>query len=172
MWDLTRIKLEHGLKERYGLKNLKELWILASEIRRIRKNIREVLSGKASEKVGRDIIARLSRYGIVTNDATPDDLLIVNVEALLERRLQTIVLKKGLARTSKQARQLIAHGLISVNGRRMKSPGHLVSSSEELAISYYKPFKIQQPEQAAPSAPAEVPAPATAPAPEGAAVIG
>ncbi len=63
-------------------------------------------------------------------------------------------MRKGLARTPGQARQLIAHGLISVNGKRMKSPGHLVTSSEEAAIGYYKPINIQQPAKEAAPAPA------------------
>ena len=100
----------------------KELWILDSELRRIRKNVRDVLSGRTEESVGRDIIARLSRYNIVKGDAKLDDLLVVNVDSFLERRLQTVVLRKGLAKSMKQARQLVAHGLIAVNGRRVTSP--------------------------------------------------
>lgn len=142
MWDSARIKREHELRDKYGLKNLRELWLLNSELRRIKQNVRNVLAGRASEEVGKDIIARLSRYNIVKSDATPDDLLVVDVEALLERRLQTIVLRKGLAKTMKQARQLVAHGLISINGRRVTSPGHLVLASEEMGIGYYKPIKI------------------------------
>jgi small subunit ribosomal protein S4 len=153
MWDSARIGREHDLKAKYGLRNLRELWILASEIRKMRMNIRSVLSGKSSEKTGREIIARLSRYNIVKGDATPDDLLVVGVEALLERRLQTIVMRKGLARTPRQARQLVAHGLISINGKRVKSPGHLVLASEEMAIGYYKPINIQQPTKEAAPAP-------------------
>ena len=160
MWDSVRIQREHELKSRYGLKNLREIWSLASEIRRMRKNVREVLSGKASEKTGREVIARLSRYNIVKGDATLDDLLIVGVEALLERRLQTIVFKKGMARTIKQARQLVTHGLISINGKRVKSPGYLVLANEEATIAYYKPIVIQQPsvQAAAPALPQEGPA--------------
>jgi small subunit ribosomal protein S4 len=165
MWNSARIGREHDLKSKYGLRNLRELWILASEIRQMRKNIREVLSGKASEKTGREIIAKLSRYNIVQQDSTPDDLLVIGVEALLERRLQTIVLRKGLAKTAKQARQLIAHGIISINGKKVRSPGHLVLASEEQAIGYYKPFKINQPEQQAQPA-AAAPAAAEAAAPE------
>ncbi len=167
MWDSARIEKEHGLRDKYGLKNLRELWILDSELRRIRQNVRNVLSGKASESVGKDIAARLSRYNVVKADATLDDLLVVDVEALLERRLQTIVFRKSLAKSLKQSRQLIAHGLISINGRRVTSPGHLVLGSEEGAISYYKPIKI---EFAKPAAPEAVAPEATIPA-EGAAPI-
>lgn len=160
MWDSARIQREHDLKNKYGLKNLRELWLLNSELRRIKQNVRSVLSGRSSEATGKDIIARLSRYGIVKSDATPDDLLVVGVEALLERRLQTVVLRKGLAKTSRQARQLIAHGIISINGKRVTSPGHLVLSSEETGIAYYKPFKIQTETPQAPAMVASAPAPA------------
>jgi small subunit ribosomal protein S4 len=156
MWDTVRIQTEHNLKELYGLKNLRELWILDSELRRIRKNVRDVLSGRGGEAMGREIIARLSRYGIVKGDAKLDDLLILNVEAFLERRLQTVVFRKGLAKTVKQARQLVAHGLISVNGKRMTSPGHLVLASEEDAISYYKPINLEQPSAPVPAAAVQV----------------
>ena len=62
---------------------------------------------------------------------------------MLERRLQTIVWKKGLARTIYQARQLIVHGHIAIAGRRVTSPGYLVSREEEDRIDYApgSPFK-------------------------------
>jgi small subunit ribosomal protein S4 len=155
MWDSIRIQHEHELKERYGLKNLRELWLLDSELRRIRKNVRDVLSGRTDEGVGRAIIARLSRYNIVKGDAKLDDLLVLNVDSFLERRLQTMVLRKGLAKSMKQSRQLVSHGLIAVNGKRLTSPGHLVLASEEDALSYFKPIKLEQPVVAA--APAAAP---------------
>lgn len=152
MWDPERIKTEHDFRDRYGLNSLHELWVLESELRRIRKNAREVPAGRAKESVGKDIIARLSRYGIVRGDATLDDLLVINLDALLERRLQTLVFKKGLAKSEKQARQLITHGLIAINGRRSSSPGRLVLEREETGIGYYKPVNINT--QPAPVVPA------------------
>ena len=155
MWNKERIDREHGIKERYGLKNLRELWKATTEISRIRRNVREVLSGKAAENVGRDIIARLSRYSIVKIGATLDDTLSITPEAILDRRLQSLVFKKGMAKTMKQSRQLIAHGFIAVNGQKVKAPGYMVTGNEESKISYYKPIKIefeQQPQAAAPVA--------------------
>ncbi len=147
MWDSVRIQKEHGLKEKYGLKNLRELWMLDSELRRVKQNVRNVLSGKASEETGKQIMSRLARYNVVGRDAKLDDLLVLDVESLLERRLETILLRKGLSRTMKQARQFIAHGLITVAGRRMTSPGYLVMANEEGSIAYYKPIKLNEPEQ-------------------------
>ena len=163
MWNKKRIEEEHKLKSDYGLKNLRELWKATSEIRRIRRNVREVLSGNVSDEVGKNVVARLARHSIVSEGAILDDLLVITPQSILERRLQTVVFRKGLAKTFKQSRQLIAHGFIAVNGRRTKSPGYLVRKDEEAAVTYYKPIKIQQD---APAAPAAQAAPA-APAPEG-----
>ena len=113
MWDRGRIAREHDLKEKFGLKNVRELWKATTEVSRIRSNAREVLSNRVSEKVGSDIIARLSRFNIVARDARIDDLLGVTPEAILSRRLQSIVFRNGLSKTQKQARQLITHGFIN-----------------------------------------------------------
>ena len=143
MWDKKRIEEEHKIKQEYGLKKLGELWKATSEIRRVRRNIREVLSGSASETVGKDIIARLAKYNVVRENAIPDYVLVVKPQSLLERRLQTIVYRKGMAKTLKQSRQLIAHGFISINGRRIKSPSYLVKKGEESGIGYYKKISIE-----------------------------
>lgn len=143
MWDRIRIDREHELKQRFGLKNLRELWKATTEISRIRRNVREVLAGRAREQVGNDIIARLARYSIVSKEAKLDDLLGLTPEAILNRRLQSVVFKKGLAKTPRQSRQLIAHGFISIDGRKVRSPGYLVTSAEESKIGYYKPINLE-----------------------------
>ncbi|MDE1825112.1 MAG: 30S ribosomal protein S4 [Candidatus Micrarchaeota archaeon] len=142
MWEKQRIDEEHKIQERFGLRNLKEVWMAASELRRIRRNIREVLSGKAEEEVGKQMVARLAKYNVVSPSAVLDDLLIINIDALLNRRLQTMVFNKGLAKSIKQARQLITHGFISVGGKRITSPGYMVMQTEENGIGYYKPIKL------------------------------
>ncbi|MCL5427866.1 MAG: 30S ribosomal protein S4 [Candidatus Marsarchaeota archaeon] len=143
MWSKQRIEEEHKLRDDYGLKNLSELWKAASEIRRIRRRMREVLSGRLDDGVGKDIIAKLAREGIVGENATFDDILVIKPESVLERRLQTVVYRKGMAKTLRQSRQLIAHGFIAINGRRVKSPGYIVRKTEEGIISYYKPIRIE-----------------------------
>ncbi|MDE1851336.1 MAG: 30S ribosomal protein S4 [Candidatus Micrarchaeota archaeon] len=163
MWNKERIDHDHGLRDRYGLKNLRELWKVSTEVSRIRRNVREVLSGRSTEKVGFSIRDRLARYNVISKDATIDDMLNITPEALLDRRLQSLVFKKGLARTPKQARQLITHGFISVNGQKVKSPGFMVSIDQEGHIGYYKPINLDFN-----AAPGEM-APTTAPAVEAAA---
>ena len=56
----------------------------------------------------------------------------------MDRRLNTMVFKKNMAKTAVQARQFIAHGHIAVKGRRVSSPSYLVKFNEEDQLGWYK----------------------------------
>jgi small subunit ribosomal protein S4 len=146
IWDKERIKEESLLKKEYGLKNTRELWVISTKLKKIRRTARKLLSvGKEGEIIGQKLISKLKRLGIAKKQMTLEDILGLSVRDFLERRLQTIVLRKGLARTQKQARQLIVHGFISVNGRRVTIPSYLVTSEEEQTVTYFKPIDISVP---------------------------
>jgi len=147
-WEITRIKAEKELVEMYGLKNKREIWRVASVTKRYRREIRailaEIVGMKPSEHTLRKkeaILAALRRRGILKasegESARLEDVLALNVEDILERRLQTRVHKKGLSNSLKHARQLIVHGHIAVNGRRVTIPSYIVDVEEERQISYY-----------------------------------
>lgn len=159
MWNKNRIEEEHELKERYGLKNLRELWRVNTEVSRIRMNIREVLAGRAKKETGDNIVRRLVKYGVVPSDAGIDDLLLIKSNAFLDRRLQSVVFRAGLARSVKQARQIIVHGFIAVDGQKVSSPGYLVPVDAEKKIGYYRPIdlepKVKEGAQAGAAKPAE-----------------
>jgi small subunit ribosomal protein S4 len=55
-----------------------------------------------------------------------------NLLALLERRVDNVVFRLGLAPTIPAARQLVGHGHILVNGRRVTAPGFEVSVGDEI----------------------------------------
>jgi len=144
-WVLQRIKEEKELAERYGLKNKREIWKAASLIKKYRREIRSILAEIAgmkpsehTKKKQEEILKSLKRRGIVDVAAKLEDVLALDVEHLLERRLQTLVYKKGMANSLKQARQLIVHGHIAVNGRKVTIPSYIVSVDEERGISYYE----------------------------------
>ncbi len=144
MWNLQRINADNEILEEFGLKNMKELWKVQSELSRIRSNVRTLLSGTSEQntKVQENILTRLSKYGIATKTSTLDNLLDLKENAFLSRRLQSLVFKRGLSKTIKQSRQLIVHGYISIGGKRVNRPGYLVSVDEESKIGYYKPIDI------------------------------
>lgn len=57
-----------------------------------------------------------------------------NFMVLLERRLDNVVYRLGLATTRRQARQLVNHGHITVNGKRVDIPSYLVEVGEVIAV--------------------------------------
>lgn len=146
-WEIKRIKEERELAELYGLKNKREIWKAASIIKKYRREMREILAElamKPSEHIQRKkeaILASLRKRGILKEreggTSRLEDVLALEVDDILERRLQTLVYKKGLAKSAKHARQLIVHGHIAVDGRRVTVPSYIVDMEEEGKISYY-----------------------------------
>ena len=149
-WLKLNLEREQVLLGKYGLRNKKELWLAETVIRKFRHQARSLLALPPAERTAREkqLIQKLYKLGFIEKEnATVDDILGLTVENYLERRLQTIVFKKGLARTIYQARQLIVHGHIAIGGRRVTSPGYIVSRDEENLIDYYptSPFKQHPP---------------------------
>lgn len=122
----------------YGLRNKKELWRAKTELSTIRRRARELLSLSPANREMREtrLVSRLKRMGLVREGATLENVLTATVEDLLERRLQTMVFRKGLAHSLYQARQMITHGHISINGRKVKAPGYHVRIDEEDTLNY------------------------------------
>lgn len=57
-----------------------------------------------------------------------------NLIIMLERRLDNAVWRMGLASSRNQARQLVLHGHVRVNGNKVNIPSYLVRVGEEIAI--------------------------------------
>ena len=104
----------------------------------------------------------LARSGLVKDGATLDDVLNLDINNLLSRRLQTMVMKKFSFKTPYQARQAIVHGHITIGDRVITVPSYIVNIKEESQIQLSPKFKIQNQK---PEEPAEQPAEAEA-APE------
>ena len=58
-----------------------------------------------------------------------------NLLILLERRLDNVVFRMGFANTRRQARQIVRHGHITVNGKRVDIPSALVYEGDVIAVS-------------------------------------
>jgi len=146
-WRTDIMQEELKLIGQYGLRNKHELWRHETILSRFRGNARSLVGQTAEErkKMEDELLARLKRLGILPETAVLDNVLDLTVEDVLERRLQTIVLRKGLAKTSQQARQLITHGHITIGGQRIKIPGYLVTKSEETQIEYMAQSSLANP---------------------------
>ena len=137
-WNATRLKDEKVLVESFGLKNKKEVWKMTSIIKRFKSQAKSLIAGytEQSEKEKKQLLAKLLKLNLVSENATLDDVLGLKIESVFERRLQTLVFKKSLARSVKQARQFITNGHISINGKKCNIPSYLVLKEEENKISF------------------------------------
>lgn len=133
IWDKERIEEEKSILKEYGLKRKKELWRSEALLRKWRRIARELI-GKRDEKKEKELIQKLNKLGILIENSGLDDILGLTVRNILERRLQTIVFRKGLANSIKHARQLIVHGHVKIDGRKVLYPSYLVKKEEENKI--------------------------------------
>ncbi len=139
-WRKEVLEEEMRLLGEYGLRNKRELWIAKSLLREIRARARKLLALPEEQRLPleKPLVTRLYRMGLLPSEnASLDDILSLDVRHILERRLQTIVYRKGLASSIYHARQLITHGHIAIGGRRVRSPGYLVTRDEEGLIGFY-----------------------------------
>jgi small subunit ribosomal protein S4 len=160
-YEKDRIEEENKLIKDYGLKNKREIWKAESMVRKFRAQARKIQAEpeETAKAKKAELLAKLVSLKLVGEEAHLDDVLGLTVINLLDRRLQTLVFKKGLARTPKQARQFIVHGLIKIGERKVSVPGYLVKGTEEEVVGYYgKAPVLDQPkpvEAVAAEAPAE-----------------
>lgn len=137
-WRKDILQEELKLIGQYGLRNKHELWRHKTMLSKTR-GIARSLIGKTPEervKMENELLTRLKKLGILAETSVLDNVLDLSIEDLLERRLQTLVFRKGLARTIFQSRQLITHGHVNIGNRRVTVPGFIVSKEEEEQVAY------------------------------------
>lgn len=147
-WSMARIEEERTLKQDYGLKNKKEIWKMSSKLKNYSAQAKQLIAaqGKQAELERAQLISKLGTFGLVKPNAQMDDVLSLNIKNLLDRRLQTIVCKKGFARTPKQARQFISHRHIMVNNQLITSPSYMVTIAEEPQITFREKSSLNNPD--------------------------
>lgn len=137
-WQKERLEQEKSLVQIYGLVNKTEVYKADSKLKKYKNIAKSIVTktGSQAEKEKQQLFDKLKSLNLVNEDSL-DAVLGLKLEQLLERRLQTILVKKGLARTSKQARQMITHRHVTVNGKMITSPSYLVTITEENNINFY-----------------------------------
>lgn len=148
LWRPDVLQEELRLLGQYGLRNKRELWRNKTMLSRFR-GIARSLIGKTPEerrKMEKMLLARLKKLGIIHETAVLDDVLDLTIQDVLERRLQTVVFRKGLAKSIYQARQLVTHGHIAIGDRRVTVPSYLVTREEENQIAYTSQSPLTNPD--------------------------
>ena len=117
----------------FGLKTKRELWKARTELSRMRNQARSLLALQQEEREKEEpiLINSLSRIGLVEQEATLDDILNLEINDLLSRRLQSVIMRKFFFKTPYQARQAISHGHVIIGDRIVNIPSYIVKVDEE-----------------------------------------
>lgn len=130
-FDKPRIEEEAVIMEEFGLKNKREIWKAEAKVKSIREKAKKLISAKPEEQ--EILFNKLNKIGLKVNSIS--SVLSLNKQDYMKRRLQTIIVAKKLALTPKQARQLIVHKKILVDGKAVNSPSYIVPIELENKIT-------------------------------------
>lgn len=126
-YEKKRIAGENALLERYALKNKREVWKALAKVNYLRR--RAMALARASIEEQNVLFQKLNSIGIPVKNTS--DVLALRVEDILERRLPSVIFKKGLAATVRQARQFVVHKKVLIDGRAIAVPSYLVPLDSE-----------------------------------------
>jgi len=104
------------------------------------------LTGEQAKKEKNQLLERLNKLGLISAGSTTEAVLSLTIKDILERRLQTIVCRKGLANSMRQARQYISHGHITIGGKQVKAPGYIVKTEEAATVAFVQSSALSNPE--------------------------
>lgn len=144
-WQRQRILDENKIVKEYGLKSKTELWKVEAELRKYRRLARQLIGahGVEADKKKKILIEKAIRVGLLPVASNVDNVLSLEIRDLLERRIQTIVYKKGFANTALDARKLITHGHVSYKGAIHTTPGTIVPKNDDGKIAYVGPARVK-----------------------------
>jgi len=130
----------------YGLRTKKELWKAHTRLSSVRHQARSLLALQQDIREEKEpiLMKSLAKIGLVSSDATLDDVLNLEVTDLLTRRLQTLVHKKFGFQTPYQARQAVVHGHIMIGDRVINIPSYTVTTAEEDSIQFTPESKFPE----------------------------
>jgi small subunit ribosomal protein S4 len=137
-FDKQRIEEEAEIKKEFGLKNKTEIWKAEAQVKLIREKAKKLISADPEKQ--ESFFKNLRKNGLKVNSIA--DVLLLDKKDYLKRRLQTVLVEKKLARTSKSARQLITHKKVLVNKEVLDSPSYIVPVEFEDKISIKEKRKV------------------------------
>ncbi len=143
-WQKDRIEEEKAFLKEYGLRNKQEIWKMDSMLRNFKDQVKKLIAAttQQAEKEKSQLLRKLYNMNLIKRTARFDDILSLDLNDIINRRLQTLVYKKGFANTVKQARQFITHKHVKIDNKTINSPSYIVLKNEEDKISLEKDIKI------------------------------
>ena len=130
-FDKARIDEEAKIKNDFGLKNKKEIWKAIAKVKVMREKAKKLIAASPEEQ--KALFEKLNKIGLKVNSIS--DVLALDKTDYLKRRLQSVVFNKKLTTTVKDARQLIVHKKVLVDGKVVDKPSYAVPVEFENKIS-------------------------------------
>ena len=138
-WVRANIESERVVLKDYGLVKKKEIHIANSFIKKYRDIAKRLIATRTlpqAQKEKEQILGKLQELGLLPAGAELEQILGLELKDVLSRRLQSVVYRKGLARSMNQARQFITHRHLMIGDQEISSPSYLVSVIEEGAVTF------------------------------------
>ncbi len=146
-FEKERLDSELKIVGEFGLRNKRELWRVQMVLSKMRSRARELLTLDEKDPrrlfEGEALLRRVFKYGFLAEDQNKlDYVLALTPQDVLERRLQTLVFKLGLAKSIHHARVLIRQRHIRVGKQIVNVPSFLVQvySQKHIDFALNSPF--------------------------------
>jgi small subunit ribosomal protein S4 len=137
-WNKNAIEQERILSKEYGLTNKKEIFIANSFLKKYKEIAKKLIATKTAqaEKEKKQVMEKLQRYGLLQVGSQLDQILGLETKDVMERRLQSLLFRKGFARSMKQARQFVTHRHVIIGKKQITSPSYMLTLEEESSLTF------------------------------------
>lgn len=124
------------------MRNKREVWRVQLVLSKIRASARILLTLPKQDPKrqfqGECLLRKLKKFGIIPQDEnTLDRILTLKIQDFLERRLQTIIFKLGLAKSIHHARIIILQRHISIDNKLINIPSYIVRLNSQDKICFF-----------------------------------
>lgn len=143
-WQRERIASEKDILKAYGLRRKYEIWKVDSLLKKFLNRAKTIIGERTmqSDVEKKQLLDRLHLLGLLKRGSKVEDVLNLTLKDILERRLQTLVCRKQMARTMLQARAFITHEHVAIGAKKITTPSYLVSTEEEPQIRLVRQIVI------------------------------
>ena len=137
-WNKTRIDAEKAFKKEFGFKRKKEIYKMESLLKSYKDRAKALITqeGTHADLLRNQLKTKLVKLGLLSQDSSLSGVLAINSHDLMQRRLQTVLVNKNLARSPEQARQFIVHRHVQIGNKLITRPGYLVPLEEESQLQF------------------------------------
>jgi small subunit ribosomal protein S4 len=137
-WNKGDIDRAKAIRREFGLSVRKEVLIADSFLKKYKDIAKRLIADTSKQGVleKKQMMDKLNRLGLLSTVAELDQVLSLTIQDVLNRRIQSVTYRMGLARSMKQARQFIVHRHITLDGKDITSPSYLLSVEEESKLKF------------------------------------